>query len=417
MHHAMSEISREYGSDAVMLSSRKIKKRGIVNFFSKPYYEIVVAYDPNKTPVALMRKAQQARAQAAAQQEAAPEAEQNPETGAERRRPPGAASRGRAGKKAASGAGSAPTGEAAPEDGEDSGAQTLSGQLDSIQSYLRVFDTRFRQMERNGELTFRPEVEELRGRMLESHVEPELARSIAAEAEAVLSKQEGLPPDKVFRRLIMDQLGSPKPVRLRQQGRKVVMLLGSTGVGKTTSLVKLATHFSLNENKKVGIVNADTYRIAAQEQLRIYADILDIPLGTVYHPEEVTGALEEQKDRDIIFIDTPGKKPGDPQHREALLKLAELSGAEDILLAISAPTSFEACREIIDSYRFLKQYRLLFTKLDETAQCGILLNARWYSGRDLTYLTTGQNVPGDIEPADARKLAERILAGRTDSPQ
>jgi flagellar biosynthesis protein FlhF len=200
-----------------------------------------------------------------------------------------------------------------------------------------------------------------------------------------------------------------------------VLVVGPTGVGKTTSIVKMAANFVMNKKKKVGIINTDTYRIAAQEQMQTYADILEIPLQVVYKPDELTAALESMADLDVIFIDTAGKQPGDPRHCEEVRQTIELTHPEDILLCISASISFPAAKEVLDSYSFLPDYKLVVTKLDETRYRGMIINLSWYSKRPLSYVTTGQNVPNDIEVLNTESAAKQILglekpAERSEAP-
>ncbi|NLB28808.1 MAG: flagellar biosynthesis protein FlhF, partial [Clostridiales bacterium] len=161
-----------------------------------------------------------------------------------------------------------------------------------------------------------------------------------------------------------------------------------------------------------GIINTDTYRIAAQEQLRTYTDILDIPLSIVYEMDEIADEIEAMGDREVIFIDTAGKRPGDEGHTQDVIKIIELCDPEDILLCVPASVNFAALKEIVDSYEYVPGYKLLITKLDETRHRGVILNLRWYAKRDLSYITTGQNVPDDIEKIDIETLVGEILGQR-----
>jgi flagellar biosynthesis protein FlhF len=164
------------------------------------------------------------------------------------------------------------------------------------------------------------------------------------------------------------------------------------------------------------MINTDTYRIAAQEQIQTYADILEIPLITTYNSQELEEALQSLGDCDIIFIDTAGKFPGDPQHKGDVQSIIAAAQPEDILLCISATTSYSAAQEIIDSYSYLPDYKLMITKLDETRYRGLILSLSWYTHKPIGYVTTGQNVPDDIELLDAVKTSQQILGIQTDKP-
>jgi flagellar biosynthesis protein FlhF len=204
----------------------------------------------------------------------------------------------------------------------------------------------------------------------------------------------------------------PAPIAAKKFKQKVILFLGPTGVGKTTTLVKLASTFVINHKKKVGVINTDTYRIAAHEQLRTYADILDIPLGIAYRMEEVETALYDMSDRDLIFIDTAGKRPGDPQHQQDISQIITYTKPEEIFLCVAAPTCFSAIREVVDTYAFAGEYKLIITKLDETRYQGMALNTVHYAKKTLAYVTTGQNVPDDLETANCEALAQQILERR-----
>jgi flagellar biosynthesis protein FlhF len=120
-------------------------------------------------------------------------------------------------------------------------------------------------------------------------------------------------------------------------------------------------------------------------------------------------ALETMSDRDVVFIDTAGKRPGDEQHRDDILNIIQIAQPEDILLCIPVSTGFAAAKEVLDTYAFAGHYRLLITKLDETIYRGMILNLSWYTQKPLAYVTTGQNVPDDIELVDVEAVANQIL--------
>jgi flagellar biosynthesis protein FlhF len=376
MQQAMDVIKRELGSDAVILDSRKVKKKGLRHIFSKPDLEVMVAYEPEKTPSA--RKITQLQPKAPLEKrDASPSGQQ---------------------KK-----GSVQT------NFTDDRFELLDKRIDSLDKMIANFINKFSYVKRDITNDYCDSVEELFMKLVENQVREELAHSIAKETEAIMKKQPGVSAREIMEQLIIEQLQPPQPIVHRKFKQKIVLVMGPTGVGKTTSIVKLAANFTLKHKKKVGIINTDTYRIGAQEQLKTYADILDIPLNVVYQPEEFTDAIETLADRDIIFIDTAGKKPGDERHKIELLDIIRCTQPEDVLLCVAASTAFSSVKEIIDTYAFVAGYKLLVTKIDETKYHGSILNISWYADRPLAYFTNGQNVPDDLELIDVGQVCARIL--------
>ena len=165
------------------------------------------------------------------------------------------------------------------------------------------------------------------------------------------------------------------------------------------------------------MVTADTYRIAAVEQLNTYAGILDVPVNVVYAPSEMEGAIKDFENYEYLFIDTAGRSHKNKEQRDEIIEMINLVKKADfdldivIFLVISVTTKYKDVIEICDAYKELENYRLLFTKLDETSSLGNILNIRMYTNAQLSYTTYGQNVPDDIECADVQKLAKNLLGG------
>ena len=160
---------------------------------------------------------------------------------------------------------------------------------------------------------------------------------------------------------------------------------------------------------------ADTYRIAATDQLRTYANILDAPMSIIYTVEEMNQAAAQFADYDLIFVDTAGFSHRNEQQCQDMKKLLEgLDGSyqKEVYLVLSATTKYRDLLEIADTYKEIADYRLIFTKLDETSAYGNILNIRLYSDAKLSYMTAGQNVPEDIEVFDMQKIVKQLLGGR-----
>lgn len=214
--------------------------------------------------------------------------------------------------------------------------------------------------------------------------------------------------------IISSMLGKPETIQMKEEGKPtVVIFLGPTGVGKTTTLAKIAANYALNHKKKVGLITADTYRIAAVEQLKTYAEILGMPVTVIYTAAEIKEAINQYADKDIILVDTAGRSHRNKAQFDELKSLVAATEADEAYLVLSTTTSFRNCREILSNYDFLKDYKLIFTKVDETPIMGIVLNTRYLTNKKISYITTGQSVPDDIEVANIDKITKNLLGSIT----
>jgi len=251
--------------------------------------------------------------------------------------------------------------------------------------------------------------------LLDNEVNEKYANQILDELEKVSSKGNNIDYilSHIYQKLIL-KFGQPKPVELDGTGPRVAFFIGPTGVGKTTTIAKIASRYKVDEGKRVAFLTADTYRIAATEQLRTYANILDTPLTIVYSPEEVKDAVESMSDYDLILVDTAGFSHKNGGQCEDIKKLINGISADfgcEVYLVLSATTKYRDLKDMCDVYQQIADYKLIFTKLDETSYYGNLLNIHLYSGADLSYTTYGQNVPDDIEIFDTQKIVKRLLGG------
>jgi flagellar biosynthesis protein FlhF len=194
-----------------------------------------------------------------------------------------------------------------------------------------------------------------------------------------------------------------------EKGAAVQVFVGPTGVGKTTTLAKLAARYALSQGEKVGIITIDHYRIGAVEQLRTYADITGLPLEVVMTPRELTRALEKLKYCQRILVDTAGRSTLNLVHIQELSNYLQNLPPSEIFMVVSATTKSRDLRLICDNFRCMNYNRLIFTKLDETDTYGVLLNGIYLTELPVIYLTTGQNVPEDICLADKDKISSLIL--------
>ncbi|MDE6435321.1 MAG: flagellar biosynthesis protein FlhF [Lachnospiraceae bacterium] len=218
----------------------------------------------------------------------------------------------------------------------------------------------------------------------------------------------------VYQKIIL-KLGETKTISYEKDDEKpkIVFFMGPTGVGKTTTIAKLSSKLILEKKKKIAIFTADTYRIAAVEQIKTYANILSIPVEVVYEKADVEKHLPKYKDYDYILVDTAGRSHKNKEQVDDLKTLFEAFAKYDILtyLVLSATTKYKDLKKITSLYEDISEYGLIFTKLDETDAIGNVLNVKLDTGMPLAYISYGQNVPDDIEIMNPQVIAKQVLGG------
>ncbi|MBP3784161.1 MAG: flagellar biosynthesis protein FlhF [Butyrivibrio sp.] len=253
--------------------------------------------------------------------------------------------------------------------------------------------------------------------LIENEVDEIYVNQLTDEVEKI--SKPGLPFDyalaNVYQKMVL-KFGKSEPIEPVTDGPRAEIFIGPTGVGKTTTIAKLASELSVTQKKKVALLTVDTYRIAAAEQLRTYASILEIPFRVIYTVEEMKQAAEDFKDYDYIMVDTAGHS----LHNEELKQGVEsfIRVLEDIMdcenfLVLSATTKYRDLIEIADAYSEMVAYKLIFTKMDETGAKGNLYNIRIHTGSPIAYITNGQNVPDDIAVFDAQRIVKNLLGGKS----
>ena len=248
-------------------------------------------------------------------------------------------------------------------------------------------------------------------------IQHQVADELATEVVRTIHKQvrpEYFPQQPYMRERIADLLEKIIPTsgpikRTKMAGPHVVALIGPTGVGKTTTLAKLAANLKIREMHRIGLITLDTYRIGAIEQLKRYAEIIGSPLRVVGSAGELRDARRSMSDYDFILIDTAGRSPND------ILKLNELKGVieaaepDEVHLVLSSTASQPCIDLAVARFGEVRVDKIIFTKIDEAANVGIVLNVVRKANKGLSYITTGQNVPDDIEVGRGKRLAQLIL--------
>ncbi len=247
-------------------------------------------------------------------------------------------------------------------------------------------------------------------KLLDCEVQEEIAEDLIKRIQQRATEKE-LKDVHLLEELLIRQIAQTIEASgpLSAENNKIIAFVGPTGVGKTTTIAKLAANFTLLEKKKVALITLDTYRIAAVEQLKTYAEIMGIPIEVVFTPKELIPAFKKYKDKDLILIDTAGRNPLNDLQMDELRNFIGQDGSIEVSLLISMTTKPKEMIEIFNRFELARIHRVILTKIDEVTSFGNLLTAATGSKRPISYITTGQNVPEDIELADPMKLARLIL--------
>ncbi|MBP7175700.1 MAG: flagellar biosynthesis protein FlhF [Thermoclostridium sp.] len=418
---AMLKVKMDLGSEAIILSTRKVRKKGILGFFSKPLTEVLAAIDEDygakKEAVEPAKKDRPATGtynRMAEIQQAPPsinrvdslesrvkqmesmleriynKVAKNHQDGSEAEKEEklnGIGTESKADK-----ATERTMGSVVDQNNQPNPTVQVSQEPVGVKDNAAAFD-------------------ELRKTLLDNEIEPSIADKMIEKVKQFAKNPGSLEELNTMAENILQKVfGQPQGIQFREDGKPtVVIFVGPTGVGKTTTLAKLAADFSLNQQKKIAMITADTYRIAAVEQLKTYAEILNIPVSVIYTPQEVKSAISDHQDKDLILIDTAGRSHKNAAQFSELKMLVGATDADEVYLVLNCGMGRAACREILAQYGFLKKYKLLFTKLDEALVPGIILNARYHTGKPLSYTTAGQSVPDDIEIANINEIVKSIL--------
>lgn len=246
------------------------------------------------------------------------------------------------------------------------------------------------------------EVEEVYANKLISEIEQSLRPD--SDVKTILSN--------VYQKLVL-KMGTTKTIELEEGKTKYIFFIGPTGVGKTTTIAKLASSLKFGLKAKVALFTADTYRLAAVEQLSNYASILNLPLKVIYSEADMKAAMSDFTGYDIVLVDTAGRSLKNREQRDDIEKLLAAVPKEnrDIYLVLSATTKYKDLVAITEGYSEISDYNLIFTKVDETECIGNILNIKLLTNAPLSYVANGQNVPNDIQKINPQSIAKALLGG------
>ena len=408
---ALELARKELGSGMVVMNVKKVKKKGLFSIFKPQHVEVTVALEEEEKQN--FREAVAKVSEIARQSEAAGNSQST------KTEPAQGAKQVKAETKLQPDKAKQPEKKVQTEDSRQE--SVIEEKLSTLQNLLEKQIGSTQEEEKKSEGEEKKEDSNvaffhlLYKMLLDNEIEEMYANQLVEELDG--SVKPDMPIDYllsvVYQKMVL-KFGQTKTIQSAEKGPKLVYFIGPTGVGKTTTIAKIASRLSVVEKKKIVLLTADTYRIAAAEQLRTYANILDVPFRIIYTPQEIRSAIEDYAAYDYIFVDTSGHSQKNTDQRDdtvALLRAADGQAEKEVYLVVSATTKYRDLLNIADTYQKLTDFRLVFTKLDETQCQGNLFNLRLHTDAPMSYVTCGQNVPDDIGEFDAQKTVKLLLGG------
>ena len=344
---ALMKLKEDLGPEAVILNTRTVKQKGFLGFLKKPSVEIIAASDRNYKKSTIIEKKESINH-----------------------------------------------------------ANNINNELKRLGNLVESMATQVN----NGGQVFNTKLEKYRKVLVNNGVNYNIATNILKRIDEQININ-GKSEDEIKKIIgfnLKESLGNIEPIDI-ESFPKTIFFIGPTGVGKTTTLAKIAANFVIDGSYDIGLITADTYRIAAVEQLKIYSEILDLPVKVIYNSEEIYKAMAEFKAKDIILVDTAGRSHKDNFQMKEIGKLLDSVNNKEIYLVLSAVTDFVTLKSILNKYDFVEDYKIIFTKLDEVNGYGNILNTKFCIDKPLSYFTTGQDVPDDIEIADVDKVVKYLI--------
>jgi flagellar biosynthesis protein FlhF len=291
-----------------------------------------------------------------------------------------------------------------------------SEELAELRSTLAELQWEMRKLSRQSQLDrvihFAPSLRSLYQQMREQEIEEnfifDLVTSVSEELSAQALNNYGIVAD-CAQRQIANKVNCSGPIEVGNGTAKVVFVIGPTGVGKTTTIAKLAAHFALLEKQRVLLVTTDTARIAALPQLKTYAELIGVPMEIANTPAELEQIVNDNQDKDLILVDNAGRSARNAQQIAELKAFVDAIPNKSVQLAVAASTRDRELTDIVTHFGTVGFDGLLVTKVDEALVYGPVLNVLTKIKKPISYLTSGQNVPEDIEAAKATKVASLVL--------
>lgn len=339
MNEAMIKIRYELGSEAVIVSQRRIHQKGMLGLLKPQKYEVTAAVDEHKRN----KVAEEHR-------------------------------------------------------------NTVQNELAELKSL--VLKLAEQSSNENSTETKKPIKSKIKTKMMDNDIPEEILDELSSK---IKEKNKNIKTNsKAFEKELLNSLKEIIKTDNNYDGR-IQVLIGPTGVGKTTTIAKLASLYTLYKNKKVGLITLDTYRIGAVEQLKTYAEILGVPFGVIISIKDIPTIIKSMENCEVILIDTMGRNSKNIMQVSEIRKFVEELNADKVYLVLSMTTKQKDLKKIINNFGIIKYNSLVLTKIDETDTNGSILASLYYSNAPVSYISTGQNVPEDIEEANKDKLTKLVM--------
>ncbi len=384
---AVSAAKKEMGENVVIMSVRNLKKKGLFSFLKKPVVEVTVGME-EETERSVSSAFSSLAKQSINRGMPKPSSSILPDV---------------------------------PEIETPKTEKVIEQRLDSLQSLL---EKQFTKSEEKDEFDTGKEEEDssvaflklIYSTLIDNEVAEKYANELLDEIGKIDTNKASvdLILGNIYQKMIL-KFGQPVTIPLGLEKQRLIFFIGPTGVGKTTTIAKLASQLCVNHKKRVVLLTTDTYRIAAAEQLKTYASILNVPFRVIFTEEEMIEAVKDYKDYDYILVDTAGHSQHNAEQKDSMahfLKCVDDSVDKDTYLVVSATTKYRDLLAIADAYSEFTDYKLIFTKLDETTTLGNLFNLCMHTGASMSYVTCGQNVPDDIEVFSPQSTVKQLLGGK-----
>lgn len=433
---ATALAKKTLGEGAVIMHVKTVKKKGLFGLFKKPYVEVSAALEEEsdtslnklKAAVSEVAKAiesgdQKTNKTAESRAEAKTKSDSKSTNNKSFAESVSKTSDTVSGTRLDLTAGDETVGTAAVSSAETSRHQDTNGNLEEKLDSLHNF------LEKQFMAEKKPEINEttdarstdffklIYNTLIDNEVDEKLVNDIIDEAVKIYKPncQIDYILANIYQRMVL-KFGNVSLIKEAENGPKVLFFIGPTGVGKTTTIAKLASKLKVNDKKKVALLTTDTYRIAAAEQLRTYANILEAPFKVIYSAEELTEALKDYSDADYILIDTAGHSHNNESQKAGTKQILACVSDDDyekqVYLVLSATTKYRDLKSVCETYAAFTDFSLIFTKLDETVALGNLYNIKIRTGADMSYITCGQDVPDDIDEFSPQNTVKQLLGGK-----